>query len=165
MVHRMAASSLLSPHRHRPPAPVTPTQPHLGPPGSGPRGGSSFLPIGQGQITNTARPQTAASLAHSLGDDDQQRDQILGIQHEVFLAHNIAQRPGEEVSPEPMGTKKVGSAERQMEATWAWACGPHGPPANPQHIGARKGGPGRKRARLRMSPGVRWGPRALCPGG
>ena len=64
-----------------------------------------------------------------LGDNDQQCDQVLGIQHEVFFAHNVAQGPSEEVSPGFTGDKEVGSAERHMEASvWSGGWGGAGSP-------------------------------------
>lgn len=75
----------------------------------GPRGpshrDSSFLSIELGQfpamITNIGlEPKLPTSLAHLLRDNDQKCDEILGVQHEVFFVHNVAQRPGEEISPE-----------------------------------------------------------------
>lgn len=44
---------------------------------------------------------------HSLGDDDQKCDEILRIQHEVLLAHNITQCPGEEVPPKRQVEQRV----------------------------------------------------------
>ena len=68
-------------------------------------------------IANPApNPQPPLTLAHLLGDNDQQCDQVLRIQHKVFFAHNVAQGPSEEVSPGFTGDKEVGSVERHMEA-------------------------------------------------
>lgn len=67
--------------------------------------------------------------AHLLGDDDQKCDQILGIQHEVLFAHNVAQCPREEVPPASMWDKG-GVISRKAPG------GGSDPAQHPQNMGA-----------------------------
>lgn len=97
--------------------------------------GSPFLSTEQDNFLcdrqPSPKPPPPLTLACLLGDNDQQCDQVLGIQHEVFLAHNVAQGPSEEVSPGFTGDKEAGSAERHVEP-------PLGTPITPRAAGDRK---------------------------
>lgn len=99
MLKRRLPLPLLSRHKPRYLAPAAAAQ------GRGPGRRGPVLSVGQGQrpsmIAHTGRdPKLPTFPAHSLGDDDQKRDQILRIQHKVFFAHNVTQCPSEEVAPE-----------------------------------------------------------------
>lgn len=101
-------------------------------------------------VTNTGRgPAPPTFPGHLLGHDDQKCDKILGIQHEVFFAHNIAQRPSEEVSPESVWDKG-GAIRRKAEGGSVglgfWAA--RAPSPHPVHPPAR--GPGDRRAGRRQ---------------
>lgn len=76
-------------------------------------------------------PKLPTFPAHSLGDDDQKRDQILRIQHKVFFAHNVTQGPSEEVAPESTwdkggvvsGKTHGGHRPRYTPTHGGWAAG------------------------------------------
>lgn len=129
-------------------------------------GDSRFISVGQDEcpsvITNPdADPKPLTFLVHLLGNNDQKCDQILRIQHKVFFAHNIAQCPSEEVSPESTWDKGVVISRKAHRGI----PGPVGCP-DPQHshdmqVLGQQGQQGT--ARFRTLPGEGWGPWAKCP--